>query len=387
MIESIEISNFRCFKALKLGDLKRVTVITGANASGKSALLEALLCGARGNAETLLATSQLRGIQVGPQPLPIPGLSAAMTPQEFPALWDHLFNSTEQDGERVIATELSIGYSDSNKRKYSFHLAYGREAKKSEPSPLAIGSPPLVITRTITPLRGVAARTTSTVTMSNQGQLLGTNQLNNFGPSALIISSSLTYSESDNVRWFSRMRESGKTNELVSFIKSTFPFISNLEVLALAGSPGIYANLKSGGVRRLQFVSSGINKIVTILLAGANARGGLILIDEIENGIFYEKYEITWSILYNFAKLFDFQIFVTSHSAECLEKLVPAIGDNVDDFSLVRTEREGEICVARHISGASMKAALKRGGEIRGVAEGVVELKRGVPVGSANQNH
>lgn len=176
----------------------------------------------------------------------------------------------------------------------------------------------------------------------------------------------MAYSEADNVSAFSQLREMGHTGPIVAFVVQAFPFITNLEVLALAGAPGIFATLDAGGLRRLQLVSAGVNRVISILLACANTKKGVILIDEIENGVFYEKYEMTWSILYDFAKRFDCQLFVTSHSDECLEALVPVIGENADDFSLLRAERENGFCIVRHISGVSMRAALKRGGEIRG---------------------
>lgn len=42
------------------------------------------------------------------------------------------------------------------------------------------------------------------------------------------------------------------------------------------------------------------------------------------------------------------------------------IGENIDDFCLLRTERENGKSIVRHVSGASMKAALTRDVEIRG---------------------
>jgi recombinational DNA repair ATPase RecF len=42
MIESIGISNFRCFESIRLQDCRRINVVVGRNASGKTALLEAL---------------------------------------------------------------------------------------------------------------------------------------------------------------------------------------------------------------------------------------------------------------------------------------------------------------------------------------------------------
>src|SRR5262245_40807907 len=42
MIESIHIKNFRCFEDVELKNLTRVNIIVGQNASGKTALLEAI---------------------------------------------------------------------------------------------------------------------------------------------------------------------------------------------------------------------------------------------------------------------------------------------------------------------------------------------------------
>jgi AAA15 family ATPase/GTPase len=142
-------------------------------------------------------------------------------------------------------------------------------------------------------------------------------------------------------------------------------------VLAPGGAQqGIYATLTSGGARSLSLISAGLQKLFSVVVALADAKKGIVLIDEIENGIFYEKYASTWATLYNLSKKTDSQLFVSSHSSECLEALLPTlnIDNNADDFCLLRTERENGKCSVRHISGASMKAALKRGGELRGAA-------------------
>jgi AAA15 family ATPase/GTPase len=147
---------------------------------------------------------------------------------------------------------------------------------------------------------------------------------------------------------FSQLREKGGTQELIAFLRTTFPFIENIEVLVPAGTPALSAALSSGGVRQLQLLSSGIHKIISILLACASVTKGVILIDELENGIFYDKYELTWNILNKFSKQYNCQLFVTSHSVECLRALVPTIGDDVASFSLIRTERENGKCIVRH---------------------------------------
>ena len=51
MITKLRISNFRCFKSLRLEGLRRLNLIIGLNASGKTALLEALAYAATTAAE------------------------------------------------------------------------------------------------------------------------------------------------------------------------------------------------------------------------------------------------------------------------------------------------------------------------------------------------
>jgi AAA domain, putative AbiEii toxin, Type IV TA system len=386
MIETFEAENFRCFESLRLVGLKRMNVITGANSSGKSALLEALLCATRANAEAFLTTNTLRNLHasnvasLGLFPGTVPGL-AGIPPQTFRALWEHLFYAAAKNGASRVADKIDLRYSDSDAKKYSIEIAFMDTAQQSllpEPSVIARGASgapattltPLRVTRSVSAAGQPVQRSQSLISLNAQGQLMGTSPLPVLGPSLFIFSSVIDYAEVDNVTWFSLLRERGEHIEFIAFIREQFPFIENIEVLAPYGAGGLFASLKSGGVRRLQLISSGINKIITILLACANAPNGIIVVDEIENGIFYEKYEFMWSILYRYAQKFNCQLFVTSHSAECLQQLPPVIGDNAGDFSLIQTERQNGKCIARHVSGRAMKAALKGENEVRGTAGG-----------------
>ena len=385
MIESFEVENFKCFESLKLNNLSRINIITGENASGKTALLEGFFAAARGNAEGLIFLNQSRGLIVGTG---IPGLPVTLTGDEFPALWNHWFHSSKKknadstkygkDSETTsVATKISFRYSDSNQIKYSCDFMYDptQTANVAPQQIFAAGVVPFQTMRIETKPGNEPVQTGNIISLSPQGQLQGLPQLRPLGPIVFIFTAALSYSEADSVRWFSQLREKEGTQEITQFFKKNFPFIENLEILEPVVPAALYAILKSGQTRRLQMLSSGIHKITSILLACATARNGVVLIDEIENGIFYEKYELTWYILNKFAKQYNCQLFVTSHSAECLQALVPIMGDDVANFSLMRTERENGTCVVRHISGASMRAALKREGEIRGGFSGASSVQ------------
>jgi hypothetical protein len=172
--------------------------------------------------------------------------------------------------------------------------------------------------------------------------------------------------------WFSQLRETGKSDRILNLIREYFPYIANLEILQPSGTQSLYAVLRSGEIRRLSTVSAGLTKIVSILLGCSSIENGVVLIDEIENGIFYEKYRFFWSALYEIARETNNQLFVASHSKECLKELVPVVGDKVGDFCLLRTGRENGTCNVEHINGIAMTAALAGDNEIRGATRGAI---------------
>ena len=56
--------------------------------------------------------------------------------------------------------------------------------------------------------------------------------------------------------------------------------------------------------------------IITVLLSHSNTT---IFIDEIENGIYYENFDELWKIILSISKEQNIQIFITTHSKECID--------------------------------------------------------------------
>src|SRR5688500_13691121 len=62
MIDSLRIKNFRGFRELALDNLGLVNVVVGANASGKTSLLEAIFLAAGGSVEAVTRLRLWRGL-------------------------------------------------------------------------------------------------------------------------------------------------------------------------------------------------------------------------------------------------------------------------------------------------------------------------------------
>jgi AAA15 family ATPase/GTPase len=112
-------------------------------------------------------------------------------------------------------------------------------------------------------------------------------------------------------------------------------------------------------------VSGGLDKLVSILIGIQTNPHGVILINEIENGIHYTKLQNLWSIIHRFANSNDTQIFASTHSWECLKAAQATIEHHSADFGLIRTEFKGQQRSVRQFDGTRLLGALKQGGEIR----------------------
>jgi len=111
-------------------------------------------------------------------------------------------------------------------------------------------------------------------------------------------------------------------------------------------------------------VSGGINRIVSVMLALSSRPNSVVLVDEIENGIYHKHHNALWRGLLAFTRTYEGQLIVTTHNEEWLESLFQAAGNEVEDIGLWRIERSQGGPVVRQFSGRQAAAALKVG-EVR----------------------
>lgn len=116
-------------------------------------------------------------------------------------------------------------------------------------------------------------------------------------------------------------------------------------------------------------LGSGQARLLDILVAIVNTRGGgVVFIDEIENGFYHSSLKILWEAVYEAAREFNVQIFATTHSLECIKlfslchaELFP----NEDNIRLYRIEREGDKFKAVQYDYKVLEASLESNWEMR----------------------
>jgi AAA15 family ATPase/GTPase len=90
----------------------------------------------------------------------------------------------------------------------------------------------------------------------------------------------------------------------------------------------------------LALMGDGLGRFTSLMLKIANARHGIVLVDEIENGLYYTSMSKVWTAIAEAARLFDVQIFATTHSWECIRVAHQAFeADGRYDFRLHRLDR------------------------------------------------
>lgn len=69
----------------------------------------------------------------------------------------------------------------------------------------------------------------------------------------------------------------------------------------------------------LRTLGDGMNRLFDIGMSLVNAQNGLLLIDEIENGLHYSVLPLVWKFILKVARRLNVQVFATTHSYDCLK--------------------------------------------------------------------
>jgi hypothetical protein len=175
-----------------------------------------------------------------------------------------------------------------------------------------------------------------------------------------------TINPSEAAQQFSELSKSNRAQDLIKVVQKVFPGIKNLSVESFSGVWMLHCG--RAGLREkvpLGLVSSGIHKLISLLLGISSQEKGVVLIDELDNGFYYKALPQVWQAIYQFANDFGVQVFASTHSQECLRAIAPTIKRNVEDFRLLRLEVRGGKHVARVFGGKNLKAALETETEVR----------------------
>ena len=110
------------------------------------------------------------------------------------------------------------------------------------------------------------------------------------------------------------------------FSIAEFGFISNVEDIYLNSDAEIRIRIIGEEIDKPLFsFGDGANKLFRILMLLTIHKGKTVLIDEIDSGIHFSRFQKFWEIIINVEIKDNTQIISTTHNIECLEYLVDAL--------------------------------------------------------------
>jgi len=180
---------------------------------------------------------------------------------------------------------------------------------------------------------------TSSISLRADGKLLGTRYRREKFPLGIYLTTS-TRSPIEDAERFSNLERVGRQDEVLETLRLLEPRLQRLSLLVMKREPIINGDIGMRELVPLPLMVEGMGRLLSIILAIANAKGGTILIDEIENGLHHSVLTDVWKAIADAARRSDVQIFATTHSYECIIAADQAFETSEkDDFRYHRLER------------------------------------------------
>lgn len=330
LMDSFEVENFRSLKHLKLEKLARVNLLVGKNNSGKTSVLESIYA--------------LTGIST---PVWLESITRerelSLISIDFIQLFYRL-NSTE-------SIKLKAEYwSQPSPESYRMWLSVGLQVKPSltqeaveepewsseESSQQQAQSETLSIELKTDSMIDSAYYELSLKEGRNFPRLtLREAQLGSLQVSKNIRGARLFRSRVSYVSSHPRLRNYNASIEQLKIIKADEELVdvlkqvdSRIERIELVGG-GVYFNLGIDFPNLLpaSLMGEGIQRLLLIASIIISRAGGLVLIDELDNGLHYSVLRVLWKAILYAADKHDVQIIATTHSAEAIRHLTWVLND------------------------------------------------------------
>ncbi len=329
MLQSLEIENFRQFSHFTIPKLGRINLLTGKNNSGKTSVLEAiyLLMTQEHPAQSIVNLHINRG-EVSP--LGNSGEYVIGNSREYIAEITHLFHNRNVNNGEVIriwglhqeGTKESISIQIDTSQKGGLKLHSLSDIRKETWPKLLLekqnqNSGLLSYSVDISPDfkipfdRSLYSQDSSSY--DQDLEFLVSTDLDS-GKVAKLFDEIVLTSKEDLVIEAIQIIEPN--------IKRIAPDHGKFERVNLSSRQGFLVQLRDEHDRTpMGSMGDGIWRLLGIALTMVNAKGQVLLIDEIDAGFHYSVMIDLWKFIWKSAKELDIQVFATTHSGDCWEAL------------------------------------------------------------------
>ncbi|MDQ3058223.1 MAG: AAA family ATPase [Pseudomonadota bacterium] len=159
-----------------------------------------------------------------------------------------------------------------------------------------------------------------------------------------------------------------KKKILLDMLRRIEPRLEDMHSLSPDGEQRIYVELEGDGeALPLPQLGHGFSRLVYLYCSLLVTDAKLALIDEVENGIHYSSLPTLFQGIQDIAAKHDVQTLMTTHSWDCIRAAYKTFADasNLQDFQLIRLERDGDNIRAVVINDEMLDTVMEAGYEVR----------------------
>ena len=348
MLNDLRIRNFRALRALDVDRLAPINVLAGKNNSGNTTLLEALLllCGAEDTAMALNG-NMIRGFD-----------PTASTSLPKP-LWRSIFNNLDMTEDAEIkASHDSLGpltLKISLERPTTVELPLNGPGGSA--ASIASSENALVFSFSKHAGGSVEGR------IPRVGGRLQVDQPTAPLPFVGVFLSSRVGNAREDAMRLGRLRTRKMGDLVLEALRIVEPGLQSVEDNTASGAPMIWGDVGLAELVPLPVMGEGMTRIARLILAISVAPDGIVLVDEIENGLHHTALENVWRAVDTAARRFNTQVVASTHSYECLEAAQRVL--DPDRLAVHRLENGGDGIRCITYGPEAIQAAVTHGLEVR----------------------
>jgi energy-coupling factor transporter ATP-binding protein EcfA2 len=357
MYEKIKIENFRGINNLELNNLRQFNLLVGKNNCGKTSLLESIfIISNPADPLSFALVSNVRGHYI-----------------TQPYSWTVLFNKMDIEfpirltGEILKPKEIrtltikTLPGKSVLQPPTSETLDLSQKGSRGESLDKIIG---LRIEFSISKYRKKKQTYESKIWLGKETRLESdtpgnyTETLKSTFPNPMTRLRNIT-------TWFNEVLIRKQEEKILKILKTVEPRLISLFI----GAENIlYCDMGFTKLLPLSTAGEGLNRLLYIILAIYRTSGGVVLIDEIENGLHYSTQEILWRAVFEAAIAFDVQVFAATHSYENVKAFSAAfekLADKGDKIRLFRIETKKDEVRLIDFKHEMINTAIERNWEVR----------------------
>jgi len=358
MITDVLIRNFKCFESLTVPELGRITLISGRNNVGKTALLEALfLFSDQRNPGMTVQQYGRRGVE-----------QVALTTE---AMWRPIFYNYSMDAEILISLTTNGNH---EQVKFRFNQEYVPRSPntvqtedKHIPTDEELTSLAVDIEYTAKSGENIISHHYPDANNNNRPTIAFQTRPSKISlPSASFFASKKHFVANEIADQFSNLAKEDRENEAVEFLRIIEPRLQGLKIIKEGNISSVHGKMK--GITQtlpINLMGEGMEKLLSLIVAIAFSPNRVIYLDEIENGLHYSIIPKIWKALGKALRKYHCQLITTTHSRECIQAAHEGLSDMSEDFRYIRLHRKDKEITAKLSNYDMIGTAIKTNLEVR----------------------